>query len=230
MLLLQFPVLKNAITPNLAALSPKRTIMAMPLVNTDSSRFQAILSFWFGQPTDPDYGRYRKAWFVKSSDFDAQIRQRFLNDYEKAAAGKYADWNTPRSAVALLLLLDQFPRHLFRGNPRSFATDQEAIALAKHLVNTSADKCLIPAERFFAYIPFEHSENLAHQERYVELIEGLIEETPNLDSGFKSGLDYAIRHRDTIKRFGRFPHRNQILGRQSTPAEIEFLKQPGSRF
>ena len=201
------------------------------LVNPPDDRIEAILNFWFGHPADADYGQYRKAWFVKNSDFDREIRQHFLSDYERAAAGALADWQaTPRSSVALLLLLDQFPRNLFRGQPRSFATDPQAKAIAAHLVDTSQDKPLIPAQRFFVYVPFEHSENLADQNRCVDLMQDLVDTVPTLDKGLKGGLDYAIRHRDVIQRFGRFPHRNEILGRLSTPEEIEFLKQPGSHF
>lgn len=205
----------------------------MPPSPADSSygRVEAILNFWFGSPTDTDYGHYRKAWFLKSADFDAQIRQHFFSDYEKAAAGEYTAWqNTPLSAVALLLLLDQFPRNLFRGSPRSFATDGQALHVAKHLVDTGADHRLMAAHRFFVYVPFEHSEIMADQNRCVELMEGLIQAIPDLDEGLKGGLDYAIRHRDVIERFGRFPHRNEILGRQSTPAEVEFLLQPAHGF
>jgi len=190
-----------------------------------------ILDFWFGPPTDPDYGHYRQAWFIKDRAFDERIRQRFYSDYEKAAAGNYDHWKTtPTEAVALLLLLDQFPRNLFRGDSRSFATDSQALAIAQHLVNTGADKTLIAAQRFFIYVPFEHSENTGHQQQCVALMEGLIHDVPDLDKGLKGGLDYAIRHRDVIERFGRFPHRNEILGRQSTPAEVAFLQEPGSRF
>ncbi len=195
------------------------------------SRIEAILSFWFGEPTNPDYGCYRKAWFIKDSTFDEQIRQQFLTDADKAAAGAYKSWQSqPLSAVALLLLLDQFPRNLYRGHPHSFATDAQALAVAKHIVNAGLDCELVPAHRFFAYLPFEHSEDIQHQNRCVELMQRLVEEFPNLDTGFQGGLDYAIRHREVIERFGRFPHRNQILGRQSTPAETAFLQQPGSSF
>ena len=196
-----------------------------------ADRIEAILNFWFGNPTNPDYGQYRKAWFVKNSDFDQEIRQRFLLDYEKAAIGSLHHWQeNPQSAVALLLLLDQFPRNLFRGQPHSFATDSQAKDLATHLVDTGQDKQLTPAQRFFVYVPFEHSEALADQNRCVELMQNLVNTVPNLDKGLKGGLNYAIRHQEIIQRFGRFPHRNEILGRQSTPEEIEFLQQPGSRF
>ncbi len=209
--------------------------MPIPTSFLTESRAAAILTFWFGAADAPNYGRYRQVWFSKSADFDAQIRQHFLADYEKAAAGDYANWSadgyaSPRSAVALLLLLDQFPRNLFRGSPRSFATDAQALTVAKLLVNTGADKALMPADRFFVYMPFEHSEVMAHQDRCLDLMKDFVETTPDLDDGLKGGLDYAIRHRAVIERFGRFPHRNEILGRQSTPAEIAFLQQPGSRF
>jgi uncharacterized protein (DUF924 family) len=205
--------------------------MASHNPHPSDDRVDDILAFWYGKPTAADYGRYRKAWFTKDDSFDAQIRQQFLSDYEKAAAGDYAHWSDPpRSAVALLLLLDQLPRNLFRGEARSFATDDQALAITKQLVDTDADKLLMPAYRFFIYLPFEHSEAMADQNRCVELMELLVEEVPDLEDGFKSGLDYALRHREVIERFGRFPHRNEILGRQSTSEEIEFLQQPGSRF
>ncbi len=196
-----------------------------------NDRARAVLRFWFGEPSDPNYSHYRKAWFIKNDDFDTQIRQHFLGDYDQAAAGKYADWiEDCVTAVALLLLLDQLPRNLFRGQPQSFATDSDALSVAQHLVTTGADKGLIPVHRFFVYLPFEHSENIEHQYECVQLMQTFMNECPDLDDGLKGGLDYAIRHQEVIQRFGRFPHRNEILGRQSTPAEIEFLQQPGSRF
>ena len=195
------------------------------------SRTDTVLSFWFGEKTDPDYGHYKKAWFQKNAEFDAQIRQLFLADVEQAAAGDYDSWQaSSRSAVALLLLLDLFPRNLYRQDPRSFATDAKALQVAQSLVKTGADRALTPAQRFFVYVPFEHSELLIHQQRCVSLMSALNESFPELDPGLKSGLDYAIRHRDVIARFGRFPHRNEILGRKSTPEEVLFLQQPGSRF
>lgn len=195
------------------------------------SRAQAILDFWFGKPGDVKWGQYHKAWFIKDAHFDAQIRQQFLADTEKAAAGEYARWlATPESAVALLLLLDQFPRNLYRGSALSFATDDQALKVAQQLVDEGADKSLPPFYRFFIYVPFEHSEVMAHQNRCVKLMRALVEAEPELSEDLKGGLDYAIRHREVIERFGRFPHRNKILGRQSTPAEKAFLEQPGSRF
>lgn len=198
---------------------------------SQQTRIDSILNFWFKLPTDDSYGRYRKAWFIKDAEFDTQIRQQFLGDVQRASAGDYDDWQAaPLSAVALLILLDQFPRNLYRGDPRSFATDAKALGVAQSIVDAQADKALIPAQRFFVYVPFEHSEQMVHQDRCVALMRSLNADFPNLDQGLKGGLDYAIRHRDVIERFGRFPHRNEILGRESTPEEIEFLKQPGSRF
>ena len=204
-----------------------------------SNRPQAILDFWFAQSASSSQNHYRKVWFIKDPAFDSQIRERFLLDVEKASVGEYETWATdPQpalgsasgSAVALLLLLDQFPRNLYRDSAKSFATDPQALQVAKSIVETGTDKTLPPAYRFFVYVPFEHSEVLADQNRCVALMQQLNADIPNLDDGLKGGLDYAIRHRDVIEQFGRFPHRNEILGRQSTPEEIAFLQQPGSRF
>ena len=200
-----------------------------------AARASAVLEFWFGAPGSPGYGQYRKAWFIKDADFDARIQERFAEDTDKAAAGAYDAWQAdPATAVALLLLLDQFPRNLFRGTPRSFATDGKALAIAQKLVEHDAEKTLVPIQRLFVYLPFEHSENLAHQNRCIALMEDLVQsvsgESAALQKALKSALDYAYRHRAVIKQFGRFPHRNEILGCESTPAELAFLQQPGSRF
>jgi uncharacterized protein (DUF924 family) len=188
-----------------------------------------ILNFWFGNPTDPQgpYGQQRSVWFKKDAAFDDRIRQRFLPDYERAAAGDYTPWRSqPRSCLALILLLDQVPRNLFRGDARSYATDAEALAVAEAAIAQGHDQALIPVERLFMYLPLEHSEDLARQQRCVQLFETLVKEAPEL----ASTLDYAYRHRDVIARFGRFPHRNHILGRTTTAEEAAFLQQPGSRF
>jgi uncharacterized protein (DUF924 family) len=188
-----------------------------------------ILNFWFGNPTDPQgpYGQQRSVWFKKDAAFDDRIRQRFLPDYGRAAAGDYTPWRSqPRSCLALILLLDQVPRNLFRGDARSYATDAEALAVAEAAIAQGHDQALIPVERLFMYLPLEHSEDLARQQRCVQLFETLVKEAPEL----ASTLDYAYRHRDVIAWFGRFPHRNHILGRTTTPEEAAFLQQPGSRF
>ena len=205
-------------------------------VNKENSaqrdRAQAVCQFWFdADVSEQSQSHYRKEWFIKSDAFDQQIRQQFLTDIENAAQGLYDAWqDSPKAAVALIILLDQFPRNVYRGTPRSFATDAKAIEVVQHLVNSGLDETLPPAYRFFVYVPFEHQEAIAFQDQAVAKLRQLIEENPDIDKGFKSGLDYAIRHRDVIERFGRFPHRNEILGRKSTPEEKAFLQQPGSRF
>ena len=174
-------------------------------------RAEEVLRFWFGQ--EP------KRWFEKNATFDAEIRSRFLPLYEELSAN--TDWlSQPQDCLARILVLDQFPRNMFRGSPRAFAADPLALAAAKHAVAKGYDRDQLPVERQFVYLPFEHSESVADQERACELMRPLGD---NL-------YDWAIRHKRIIERFGRFPHRNDILGRSSTPEEIEFLKQPGSGF
>lgn len=180
-----------------------------------------VLSFWFGDKLE-----MRKVWFVKDSDFDTEVRSRFLPLYEQAAADHLDGWiASPESCLALIIVLDQFPRNIFRGTPRSFATDPKALKIAKGAIAQHFDQRVPPVQRFFLYLPLEHSENLDDQNESVRLYEQF-RDNPEL----KETYDYAIRHRDVIERFGRFPHRNQILDRPSTPEEIEFLKQPGSSF
>jgi uncharacterized protein (DUF924 family) len=174
---------------------------------------QSVLDFWFRGNEE------RKEWFQKDPVFDAEIRARFLPLYEEAARGALAAWkHSPRECLALIILLDQFPRNMFRGDARTYATDALARAAARHAVAAGYDRSLSEIERTFVYLPFEHSENLADQERALELFRG----NPN--------YEWARKHWEIVRRFGRFPHRNAVLGRQSTPAEIEFLKQPGSGF
>jgi len=193
------------------------------------NRSQSILEFWFGDPADRagEYGSFRKVWFKKDADFDQQIRQRFLSDYRRAVVGEYDAWvEQPHSALALVVLLDQFARNLFRGSPQSFAADPQALAVAATAISRGDEAVLQPVERFFLYLPFEHSEELADQHRSVQLFEALVAVAPAL----QHGLDYALRHRSVIKKFGGFPHRNTVLGRTSTAEELAFLQQPGSRF
>jgi uncharacterized protein (DUF924 family) len=187
---------------------------------------EAILEFWFGKPDEADYGKSRKVWFTKNPEFDDEVRSRFLNVHNQAAAGELDDWNaTPQGCLALIILLDQFPRNMFRGQPQAFATDPQALAYARHAVTQGFDKELPKLQRWFVYLPFEHSENLADQRQCVELCEQLGDE-PEM----REAIDYAYRHLRVIERFGHFPHRNQILGRETTPEEAEFLKQRGSSF
>lgn len=188
-----------------------------------------ILLFWFDDPTVPDseYGQQRQIWFRKDPEFDRQVRERFLKTYEQARQGHYDHWlNQPKNALALTILLDQFPRNMFRGTPKSFEADGQALAVAQRAIAQHHDQVLIPIERMFFYLPWEHSENLQHQQQAVAYFEKLVATAPEL----QNTLDYAYRHRDVIAQFGRFPHRNDILGRPSTPAEVAFLQEPGSRF
>ncbi|NEO97385.1 MAG: DUF924 domain-containing protein [Symploca sp. SIO2E9] len=190
------------------------------------SRVDEILNFWFGKPEDIDYGKQRQFWFTKNLEFDQQVRLHFLETYQQSVGGELEQWKaTPHGCLALILLLDQFPRNMFRNQPQAFASDSIALCVAKYAVAQNFDKELLPIQRWFIYLPFEHSENLKDQYRCVELFLTLKD-----DPNSASTIDYAYRHLEVIERFGRFPHRNQILGRENTPEEVEFLKQPGSSF
>jgi uncharacterized protein (DUF924 family) len=185
-----------------------------------------VLGFWFGEPGSPERGRPRKCWFEKSEAFDAEVRYRFLALQRRAAAGKLRKWErTPLAALALVVLLDQFPRNMFRGEARAFACDALALRVARHIVDSRFDSMLRPVERWFAYLPFEHAEDLAVQRRSLTLFGALAGDPDSAGT-----ISYARRHYDIVRRFGRFPHRNAILGRVSTSEEAAFLSQPGSSF
>ena len=182
---------------------------------------QQVLDFWFGDMSAP-----RPQWFVKDPAFDREIEARFGPLIEKALAGDCAHWlGGPRPALALVIVLDQFTRNVFRETPRAFAGDPLALAAARRIVAEGWDRELVPMERWFCYMPFEHSEALADQQESLRLF-GQLRDDPQAGGAFQ----WAQSHHDVIERFGRFPHRNEILGRESTPEEIEFLRQPGSRF
>lgn len=181
-----------------------------------------ILLFWFGEPDAPDYGKPKPFWFQSTPLLDQQIRDQFEPAYQKAMKGELEDlMKTPEGSLVLVLLLDQFPRNMYRGTSQAFAADQKALAVAKEALAKGFDQQLLLHQKAFLYLPFEHSESLADQEKSVELFTSL---------GNKENLDYALRHRDIIAQFGRFPHRNSILGRTSSPEEINFLKTPNSSF
>ncbi|MBP0002326.1 MAG: DUF924 domain-containing protein [Cyanobacteria bacterium SBC] len=185
-----------------------------------------VLDFWFGKSDDRAYGTPRSVWFVKDPDFDDRIRSNFLDVHRQAAAGDLDDWQAePLSCLALTIVLDQFSRNLFRGTPQAFATDDKALYVAEAAIDRGFDRAVLPVQCWFLYLPFEHSENLDRQKQCVRLFETLKNDLHSSET-----IQYAYQHRDIIERFGRFPHRNSILHRQSTPAEIEFLKQPGSTF
>ena len=188
---------------------------------------QDVLDFWFLPPDNRDYGQARGEWFRKDDAFDAHIRARFGTLIDAAIEGGLRAWEaTPHGALARLIVLDQLTRNVYRGTPRAFAGDAQALALAVALTQAGQDQQLPPMLRAFAYLPFEHAEDLAMQARAVELFQLLSQAQP----GFDGMLDYAQRHQEVIARFGRFPHRNAMLGRPSTPEEVEFLRQPGSSF
>lgn len=188
---------------------------------------RAVLDFWFLPPDHPGHGAYRPEWFRKDEAFDAAIRERFGADVELALNSDAAE-GPDEVLLARLLLLDQFTRNIYRNTPHAFAGDAQALGMAVLLVGAGRDKKLSPWQRWFAYLPFEHSESLLDQERSVALFAALRREMRH--RAFDSAYDYAARHREVIARFGRFPHRNAVLGRASTAEEIEFLTQPGSSF
>lgn len=188
---------------------------------------QAVLDFWFGAPQSPENGHAREVWFRKDAAFDAEIARRFGPTIEAALAAGLEEWDdTPRGTLARIIVLDQFTRNVFRDTPRAFAGDAFALAAARRLVVDGTDLTLPPYERSFAYMPFEHSEDLVAQDIGVQLFSALAKQ----HSALEDMLQWSVRHREVIARFGRFPHRNAILGRVSTPEEIEFLAKPGSRF
>ena len=175
-----------------------------------------VLDFWFGAGDGA-----RPEWFRKDTAFDAEIRARFAGAVDAALEDRL-DWpDTLDARLARLLLLDQFTRNAFRDTPRAFAGDTLALALARRMVAEGDDLRVAPVRRTFVYLPFEHAEDIAAQHEAMRLYQAL---------GDADALDWARKHFEIIERFGRFPHRNAVLGRVSTPEEIEFLKQPGSRF
>ena len=184
-------------------------------------RARALLDLWFGAPGDPLREERREIWFKSTPEHDAMLREMFLADYERAAAGLLADWeNAPESALALLVLLDQIPRNVFRGTPRVYATDAMARDIAERAMTRGFDMQVPPAWRLFFYMPLHHSENLADQQRATALVASLPDRgDPERGENRRYGLPYV----DVIERFGRFPHRNAILGRESTPEELAFL-------
>jgi uncharacterized protein (DUF924 family) len=183
-------------------------------------RVDEILEFWFGDGTNPEHER---RWFAQDAGFDQACRSGFLADHERAARGELDSWNgTPSSALALILLLDQFPRNIFRSTSRAFAADPKALAMAKDAVARGFDLALPPVQRPFIYLPFQHSENLGDQHESVRLFRRLAADNPTM-TGY---VEYAEHHIGVIRRFGRFPHRNAVLGRASTAEEMEFIRRP----
>jgi uncharacterized protein (DUF924 family) len=186
-----------------------------------SHRAEMLLEFWFTPEGLSERDRLRDIWFQATPEFDAGLAKHFRADYNRAAAGAYASWrDAPQTCLALILLLDQLPRNLFRNSPR---TDAAALGTAIEAVARGYDRAVAPVRRCFFYLPFQHSESLADQETGMRLNAALPEHP---DKG--AFVEAARHHYEIIARFGRFPHRNGILGRPSTPEERDFLQQPGS--
>ena len=191
---------------------------------------RAVLDFWFGPTDDPAHGQTRPQWFRKDAAFDAEITRRFGALTEQALIGAIDGWAAPPlaalQALARVIVLDQFTRNSFRGTARAFAGDAMALQSARALVASGLDRELTGVQRQFAYLPFEHAEDLAHQRTAVQLFAQLGRDEPAL-AGL---LEWAQRHHDVVARFGRFPHRNALLGRASSAEELAYLAQPGSGF
>jgi uncharacterized protein (DUF924 family) len=188
--------------------------MTVPMATETPGWAREVVGFWFGELKPED-------WFGKSDAVDATIRDRFLGLHANLALCPPTVGLDPQRLLAAILVFDQFPRNMFRGTPQAFATDALALQLATGAIRDGLDLHLSTAERLFVYLPFEHSENADDQARAVSLITRLND---------AEWTRYAVAHKDIIDRFGRFPHRNDVLGRTSTPEEIDFLRQPGSSF
>jgi len=193
-----------------------------------------LLQFWFGDDPDDAAVAAAKAelWWGHRQETDELLQARFGAAASAAAADVLDHWaGSPRGRLALILLLDQLPRAIHRGTPEAFAQDAKARQVAERGLESAADRLLRPMERLFFYLPFEHSEDVDDQDRSVELFRALVASVPEGHrETFGDFVEYAVRHRDIIARFGRFPHRNVILGRQSTAEETAFLEEPGSSF
>jgi uncharacterized protein (DUF924 family) len=179
-----------------------------------------VLDMWFSEAA-------RAHWFDVDPAFDAELRTRFGEVVQAAARGELAAWEAaPESCLALVIVLDQLTRNMHRGTAGAFANDARALAIAERAIDRGFDASVPPIQRAFFYLPFEHVEDLAHQRRSVALFERLAPELPSDNDA----LEYARKHLVIIERFGRFPHRNAILGRPSTPEELAFLQEPDSSF
>ncbi|MGE0617130.1 MAG: DUF924 family protein [Bacteriovoracia bacterium] len=194
--------------------------------------FQRVHEFWFGEDLVASPLKNRDLWWRRPAGIDEKVRDEFLPTLEAAAAGKLADWeSTPEGFVSLILVLDQFPRHIFRGKPRAFAFDAQARALCLKGLAQGMDRKMHWSERQFFLLPLEHAEDLIIQERALVEFDRLVQDTPaEFREYMLDNQRFAVKHHDIIKRFGHFPHRNSILGRVSTAEEIEFLKDPSNSF
>lgn len=216
--------------------------MADPLLNPSAPAYETmdshardVLEVWFGPLDAPDYPVSNPGlWWGKDPAADAALRERFGGLLDRAAAGELAAWNeAPRTSLAFVVLLDQLSRNVHRDTARMYALDDEAVDAVLRGLERGFDAELAPRERVFFYMPLMHAESVPLQRKCVRLFSALASD-PAIPEGpraaFAGNVDFAIRHLEIVERFGRFPHRNAILGRPSTPEELEFLKQPGSSF
>lgn len=206
------------------------------IAKPESLRQEEILDYWFGQLKENEGSsiEYYKKWFAKDEKVDHFIKTNFESDLQQAIDGHLKNWEeTPRGTLALIILLDQFSRNIYRGSPKAFAQDHLALQLCLKGIEKAFDTKLHPVEKLFFYMPLEHSEAPEMQKKSVELfstMEELFSSSHNLSYIVSEFKKYADMHYVIIERFGRFPHRNEVLRRKSTPEEVEFLKQPGSSF
>jgi uncharacterized protein (DUF924 family) len=195
---------------------------------------ESILDFWFGTNLDDAVVAKEQAelWWSKNRETDEKMPRRFEESVRAATAGELNEWRaTARGRLALIILTDQFPRNIYRDTARAFSCDSKALTWCLEGLHSRSDRELRPIERVFFYLPLEHAESREHQAKSVECFTELVASVPmEQRSTFEEYLDFAMRHRDIIDRFGRFPHRNNILGRQSTAEELAFLTEPGSGF
>jgi uncharacterized protein (DUF924 family) len=186
-----------------------------------------LLAFWFGEAGSLEYGQPRAIWFQKDPSFDAAISQQFGALHQAACQGKWDKWQQhPATKLGLILLFDQFSRHLYRHSQEAFAQDDKALNLALNAIEQGFDQQVMPVARVFYYLPLEHSENLAHQQQALELFARLQAQ----NTLYTPFTEYARKHYEVIAQFGRFPHRNKLLGRISSAAEQAYLDQPGAGF
>ncbi|MBK03920.1 MAG: hypothetical protein CL932_10925 [Deltaproteobacteria bacterium] len=193
-----------------------------------------MLSFWFGETGKDGFSvpEQSKKWWQKDPDFDQLITSKYEQTYEQLVETQAASWlDTPRKRLAALIVLDQFSRNMFRDTAKMYAADDLARQLVHEGLSLGVDKVLSAQERVFFYMPMMHSESLEEQELCIELFKGLADELDGESAErIHNNIEFAIKHRDIVAKFDRFPHRNDILNRTSTPEEVEFLKQPGSSF
>lgn len=205
-----------------------------PLISFEDRKYESLLKYWFGEiKYESAYFEERmKIWFGKSDSIDAELRDRFGEWFEELERTGFPEWRkTERGLLALVILTDQVSRNIFRDTERAFRYDTIAEQVVSELIDTGKDLTYQLPEKMFLYLPLEHSENELNQSKSVEKFAGLLKEAPpSLRPYFEGTLDYAHRHREIIVRFGRFPHRNRALSRETTPEEREFLLQPNSSF